>query len=259
MNQQKIGSFIQQLRKEKNMTQIQLANKLGVTDRAVSNWENGRRMPELSTIKLLCDELGITLNELLSGERINEEDYSEKLEENVLNTIEYSNSKTKKNRFLVKIILCTLTVCTLLGSMLTVYIQEDKRKEQLFMNQVYSKLRDSINEIDYILENGYGTSIQRVHYILYDISEELENGYQFVDDSIPSVASFWFLEMASKISDVFNEQGILTNDGIDFLEELNIELKELKRNLDDENKLNLREMTIEEFSIIIKDFYYDES
>ena len=168
------------------------------------------------------------------------------------------NIKIKKNRFLVKIILCILTVCTLLGSMLAAYIQEEKRKEQLFMNQVYSKLRDSIDEIDYILENGYGTSIQRAHYILYDIAEELENGYQFVDDSIPSVASIWFLDNASKINDSFNEQGILTTEGIYFLKQLNVELKELKSNMDDEEKLNLREMSIEDFSIIIKNFYYDE-
>ena len=93
MEQEKIGKFIQQLRKEKNMTQRELAEKLGVTDRAISKWENGRGMPELSLMKALCDELGISVNELLSGEKIARENYQEKFEENILNTIEYTNKK----------------------------------------------------------------------------------------------------------------------------------------------------------------------
>ena len=68
MNQEKIGRFIAELRKEKNMTQVDLANKLGITDRAVSKWENGRGMPDLSLLLPLCDTLNISVNELLSGE-----------------------------------------------------------------------------------------------------------------------------------------------------------------------------------------------
>ena len=70
MDQKKIGKFILELRKENNMTQQDLANKIGVTDRAISKWENGRGMPDLSLMKPLCKELGITINELISGERI---------------------------------------------------------------------------------------------------------------------------------------------------------------------------------------------
>ena len=64
MDQKKIGKFILELRKENNMTQQDLANKIGVTDRAISKWENGRGMPDLSLMKPLCIELGITINEL---------------------------------------------------------------------------------------------------------------------------------------------------------------------------------------------------
>ena len=62
MDQEKIGKFIFELRKEKKMTQQELADKIGVTDRAISKWENGRGMPDLSLMKPLCDVLGITLN-----------------------------------------------------------------------------------------------------------------------------------------------------------------------------------------------------
>lgn len=68
MNQEKIGRFISDLRKEKNMTQLELANKLGITDRAISKWENGKCMPDYSVIEQLCHELDITLAELLDGE-----------------------------------------------------------------------------------------------------------------------------------------------------------------------------------------------
>lgn len=81
MNQEKIGNFILELRKEKNITQQELADKIGVTDKAISKWENGRGMPDLSLMKPLCKELGITINELISGERIDKKEYQEKLEE----------------------------------------------------------------------------------------------------------------------------------------------------------------------------------
>ena len=93
MNQEKIGKFILNCRKEKNMTQSDLAEKLGVSDKSIGNWENGRNMPDLSLFKPLCDELGITINELLSGERLEKEKYQEKFEENIINTIDYSTKK----------------------------------------------------------------------------------------------------------------------------------------------------------------------
>lgn len=93
MNQIKIGKFIAELRKSKNMTQQQLAEKIGVSFKTVSKWETGRGMPELSTLKPLSDELGITINELLNGEKIKKEEYLNKLEENMIATIDYSDKK----------------------------------------------------------------------------------------------------------------------------------------------------------------------
>ena len=96
MNQERIGKFIAKCRKEKKMTQSELAEKLGVTDKSIGNWENGRNMPDLSLFKPLCDELGITINDLLSGEVISKEKYQEKFEENIVNTIDYSTKKINK-------------------------------------------------------------------------------------------------------------------------------------------------------------------
>ena len=78
MNQEKIGKFIAKCRKDKKMTQSELAEKLGVTDKSIGNWENGRNMPDLSLFKPLCDVLGITINDLLSGEKISKDKYQER-------------------------------------------------------------------------------------------------------------------------------------------------------------------------------------
>ena len=101
MNQEKIGKFIADCRKKKNITQQELAEKLGVSDRTIGNWENGRNMPDLSLFKPLCRELDITLNDLMSGEKVKEKEYQEKLEENIINTINYTNKKIEnRNTFI---------------------------------------------------------------------------------------------------------------------------------------------------------------
>lgn len=77
MNQVMIGKFIAKCRKEKELTQAQLAERLGITDRAVSKWETGKSMPDASVMLELCEILGITVNELLSGEKVDENNYGE--------------------------------------------------------------------------------------------------------------------------------------------------------------------------------------
>ncbi len=94
MNQEKIGKFISECRKNKKLTQSELADKLGVSDKSVSKWENGRCMPDLSLFKPLCEELNITINELLSGEKLDKKEYQNKLEENIVNIVNYNDKKS---------------------------------------------------------------------------------------------------------------------------------------------------------------------
>lgn len=120
MDQIKIGKFILSLRKEKNLTQNELAVKLGITDRAISKWENGRGLPDLSLLKPLCDELGITINELLSGERIEKKDINVKADENLINTLKFSKKKIKKTKIiliglLISVLLVFAILCTCFG------------------------------------------------------------------------------------------------------------------------------------------------
>lgn len=87
MDQIKIGKFIKEKRKEKNITQTQLAEKLNITDRAISKWENGNCMPDSSIITELCDILDISINDLYSGEMVDMKDYEKTLEKNLLEII----------------------------------------------------------------------------------------------------------------------------------------------------------------------------
>ena len=84
MNQTEIGKFITKCRKEKKLTEAQLAEKLNITDRAVSKWETGKSMPDSSIMLELCEILGITVNELLSGEKIDMKGFEKKADENLL-------------------------------------------------------------------------------------------------------------------------------------------------------------------------------
>ena len=110
MDQEKIGKFIAECRKQRKMTQSELGEKLGVTEKSISNWENGRNMPDLSLFKPLCNELNISLNDLLSGEKVTENEYQEKLEENIINTIDYTNKKLENRNNFIGLILITFGV-----------------------------------------------------------------------------------------------------------------------------------------------------
>lgn len=96
MDQIKIGKFIAECRKKNCLTQMQLAEKLNITDRAVSKWENGKAMPDSSIMLALCKELKISVNDLLSGEAVTMDDYSEKLEENLLEMVKQKEQADKR-------------------------------------------------------------------------------------------------------------------------------------------------------------------
>lgn len=96
MNQVKIGKFIAQRRKEKNLTQAKLAEKLNITDRAVSKWETGKGMPDSSIMLDLCSVLDVSVNELLSGEMIEMKEYNNKSEELLLKMTQEKEKRDKE-------------------------------------------------------------------------------------------------------------------------------------------------------------------
>lgn len=104
MDQKKIGVFIAQCRKEKKLTQMQLAEMLNITNQAVSKWENGKGLPDVSLLEPLCTALDISLNELFSGEHISPEDYKGKAEENMSNLFkEKQLAKLKPVKYVLEI------------------------------------------------------------------------------------------------------------------------------------------------------------
>ena len=121
MDQERIGKFILECRKKKKMTQSELSFKLGVSDRTIGNWENGRNMPDLSLFKPLCDELDISINDLLSGEKVKEDEIKEKLEENIINTISYSSINEHNNNKNIAIVLISIGIIGLLISIVGIW------------------------------------------------------------------------------------------------------------------------------------------
>ena len=117
MNENKIGSFIQLCRKEKGMTQKDLADRIGVSDKTISKWENGNSVPDTEILTSLCQSLDISVNELLSGEKLPVENYPVKAEENMMNLLK-ENEDNRKNstiQLIVGVVLGILTLILLLG------------------------------------------------------------------------------------------------------------------------------------------------
>lgn len=96
MNQEKIGVFIADMRKKQGMSQKQLADEVGVTDKSVSKWETGKSLPEISKMEVLCETLHININELLSGERLSGAAYSDIAEKNMISLIHESEIRANK-------------------------------------------------------------------------------------------------------------------------------------------------------------------
>lgn len=123
MDQIKIGRFLAQLRKERNLTQEALGQKLGVTNKTISRWENGNYLPDIETLKILSEEFNVSINELISGERITVEEFRKKADSNLAEALENSRFHIKervdfwKKRWLKKhialIALCVLIFLSL--------------------------------------------------------------------------------------------------------------------------------------------------
>lgn len=119
MDTKKIGKFIAENRKAKKLTQQQLAESLGVTNKTVSRWENGNYMPDLSLLTPLSRELGITLNELLSGEKIEGNVSTDKAEETLKKTVDYS--KKLVSRMKIKLTAAVIAFIVIFAGLLAVF------------------------------------------------------------------------------------------------------------------------------------------
>ena len=126
MDQIKIGKFILNCRKEKGLTQEQLAEKLGVTSKSISRWENGNTMPDYSLLKDLCNELNINVNELLSGEKIKENDYINKSEENLIKLRKQIDKRKKILTIISYVFMIIIIIVFILNIVLNRIFPDDK-------------------------------------------------------------------------------------------------------------------------------------
>lgn len=149
MNQEKIGNFIAQCRKEQNLTQLQLAEKLNMSDKSISKWETGKGMPDSSVMLDLCKYLGITVNELLSGEKLDDTQYFDKANENILSmTKEAERNKKLKNRIIIICIIIFISILIgilLLGIYKNSYINIDYDDRLIQCEIIDNKLICSFN------------------------------------------------------------------------------------------------------------------
>ena len=134
MNQEKIGAFIARRRKEKKLTQAKLASYLGITDRAVSKWERGKGLPDPVYMLELCRLLDISVNELLTGEFIEETKYQQKAEDNLLIMAKQEVKQTKKMFFYENVIgIGSTIIFTILIFMSGYFVESEGIKILLFI------------------------------------------------------------------------------------------------------------------------------
>lgn len=187
MNQYKIGKFIAKLRKEKKLTQEELAEKLNVNNRTISRWENGNYMPDIASLKSLSEILEVSLSELLNGERLDQEEISKKAEETVENTLILSDNLIKKNKqkmlkifFTIIIsIIFVISIIFLINNYKSIISYSFRGMSENFAFEsgliTYSKDNGYINITDFTLKDNHKLDINKINNIeitiLFDNTE----------------------------------------------------------------------------------------
>ena len=156
MDQIKIGKFIAECRKKQNLTQAQLAEKLDITDRAISKWETGKAMPDSDIMLDLCDILGIKVNELLCGEMIEIEHKDEQLNELIFQMAKNEERYHKRLLHSAYVIIATsLTALICLMSLISLLIPECGFQEFLIIVSVILFIIPCMIALKFKAETGY--------------------------------------------------------------------------------------------------------
>ena len=174
MDQEKIGKFILKLRKDKKMTQQELADILNVTDRAISHWENGRSIPDISLFKPICEVFDISVNELISGERINKDKLLKQSDENIINTLKNNHKDKKKAKHIIILLIIGIVI------ILTIVFLNQYPKINLY----HFTLQGADPEKEYKLEKQIKINKRNVYYYGIDFAvfcDKKEKCYQVKD------------------------------------------------------------------------------
>ena len=156
MDHIKVGQFIAECRKKKDLTQAQLAEKLNITDRAISKWENGKAMPDSALMLDLCDILGITVNELLCGEVSDQEQRNEQLDELIFQMAKNEERYHKRLRHSACVIVATSLVALIcLLSLISLLIPECGFQDFMIIMSVILFIIPCIMALKFQVETGY--------------------------------------------------------------------------------------------------------
>lgn len=170
MNQEKIGKFICESRKNKNLTQKELADKLGVTDKTVSRWENGYYLPDISLFNDICLILDIEVTELLKGEKNKNMD-KENLKQTITNLVEISNKKINKNKRKI-IIISGIIILLFLAIFITLLLKKEKSYRIISNSEVHFPTRYAIEQ----KEDGWFCHFD-IEYLKTDMTKPYYYGY----------------------------------------------------------------------------------
>jgi transcriptional regulator with XRE-family HTH domain len=206
MNYQEIGKFIQTKRKEKNLTQKELANKLGVTDRAVSKWERGVGCPDVSILEILSKELDCSILEILKGRKIENEIIKvTEADDYVKDSMNISKQITKEKiiSYINKVLVTTIIFIFLLLSYLNIVQIKYLKTEYKFTTEYYEnkKIQESINTLEKninIIKNNQGKYSDEDYQ---EIIKQLEN----MDKIIKSSKIYDYISNRKEITYTLND------------------------------------------------------
>ena len=223
MDQIKIGEFIAYNRKNKGLTQEQLAEKLGITSKTISRWETGKYMPDLSLLTILSKELNVSINDLINGEIINENDLLKKSEQNLVDTINYSQNiiKKKNKKFILLIlifIICTFCIFDYIYFTPCTYHNGDTSKwSSTFPN--HSAYEIGLNSQDQPVFKNPSKALNQAKVDYSDAIKEIQNKFKLLPLTKYTYRQFGIYgwQIASD-NEMINEQGRQLSRFIDIYE-----------------------------------------
>ena len=146
MNLTKIGKFIAEQRKNKKLTQEQLAEKLGINNRTISRWENGINMPDASLYKKICEVLEISIEELINGEKTNKENIRQSYEKALITTVDNNKKQERKINKLLRILALAVLVSIISIIIIIIYYNKKYPKIDIYNMNVIESEKNELNE-----------------------------------------------------------------------------------------------------------------
>ncbi len=184
MNTQKVGNFIYEERKKMNLTQKQLADMLNITDKAVSRWETGKGYPDIEMLVHLSDTFNISVNELLNGERVAQENISKVADEQIITAYKKEKRTKTKSKIIISIVLVlSIIFCCIFSNII---YNNLKRKEEIIFSKVNStNLIELTNELEIILSDKHNLQLYDVFVEVicnnYKIEIDKQNNVSFLE------------------------------------------------------------------------------